>query len=397
MPHETRPCPVTRVTDGPFQHFFGYYEKTPWRADGRYLLGLRVAPMARPVTAEDVAVVGLIDLAEGNRWRALDASLAWCWQQGNMLQWLGDSDEIIFNVRNEEGFAAAVFNVETGERRTLSRPVYAVDPRGRFALSANFARLAETRPGYGYEGVADPWATNPAPEEDGVHHIDLQSGASTLAVSLAQLAALEPDDSMAGARHWVNHLQISRTGARVAFLHRWQAPDASKWSTRLFSAEPDGSNLRLLAREGYTSHYDWRGDSQVLAWSRHDGEAHYHLYDVETGAVDVVGADVLERDGHCSYRPNSDSSDSESPDNEWVLTDCYPDAERPVRTLILYHPATNRRVDIGDFYSPPHLTGQIRCDLHPRWNRDGTQVCLDSAHEGMRQMYVVDVSEVVGN
>ena len=390
MPHETHPCPVTRVTDGPFQHFFGYYEKTPWRADGRYLLGLRVAPMARPVTAEDMAVVGLIDLENNSRWRALDATLAWCWQQGDMLQWLGDSDEVIFNVRDQHGFGASILNVETGERRALSRPVYAVDPRARFALSANFARLAETRPGYGYEGVADPWTDDPAPEEDGVYHVDLQSGASTLALSLAQLAALAPEPSMAGARHWVNHLQISRSGARIAFLHRWQAPDAPKWSTRLLSADPDGGNLRLLANEHKVSHYDWRGDSHILAWSCHNGEEHYHLYSDRSDDVEVVGADVLERDGHCSYSPNSDSLDS-----EWVLTDCYPDAERSVRTLILYHPATNRRVDIGDFYSPPHLTGQTRCDLHPRWNRDGTQVCIDSAHEGMRQMYVVDVAEVV--
>ena len=394
MPHETHPCPVTRVTDGPFQHFFGYYEKTPWREDGRYLLGLRVAPIQRQVTADDVAVIGLIDTQRDHRWQPLAETLAWCWQQSTMMQWLGSSSnrEIIFNVRNADGFGSMILDVETGERRALDRAVYGVDPRGRYALCANFARLDHTRPGYGYKGVADPFAKENAPAGDGITYLDLASGASQLIVSLAQLAEFEHEASMTGGPHWVNHLQISRSGARVAFLHRWRPPGAPKWQTRLFSADPDGGNLRLLAREGYTSHYDWRGDSQILAWSRHNGEAHYHLYDVETGAVDVVGADVLERDGHCSYGPTHAHSNG-----EWVLTDCYPDAERSVRTLILYHPATNRRIDIGDFYSPPALTGEIRCDLHPRWNRDGTQVCLDSAHEGMRQMYVVDVSEVVGN
>jgi hypothetical protein len=37
----------------------------------------------------------------------------------------------------------------------------------------------------------------------------------------------------------------------------------------------------------------------------------------------------------------------------------------------------------------------IRCDLHPRWGRDGRAVCIDSAHEGARQMYVLDVSGLV--
>jgi putative transposase len=41
------------------------------------------------------------------------------------------------------------------------------------------------------------------------------------------------------------------------------------------------------------------------------------------------------------------------------------------------------------------LEEENRCDLHPRWSPDGRQVCIDSAHEGERQMYIVDVSELV--
>ena len=53
-------------------------------------------------------------------------------------------------------------------------------------------------------------------------------------------------------------------------------------------------------------------------------------------------------------------------------------------------------IDIGQFYSPPELTGDLRCDLHPRWNRAGDQVCIDSAHEpgGLRQVYIIDVGAI---
>ena len=74
----------------------------------------------------------------------------------------------------------------------------------------------------------------------------------------------------------------------------------------------------------------------------------------------------------------------------------FPDPERSERTLILYRPETGVRVDVGRFYSAPQIGGEIRCDLHPRWSRDGKQVCIDSIHEGERQVYVVDVSGVVG-
>jgi Tol biopolymer transport system component len=99
---------------------------------------------------------------------------------------------------------------------------------------------------------------------------------------------------------------------------------------------------------------------------------------------EVVGDGVFTCDGHCSF----------SPDGRWILTDTYPDAEGK-RTLILFRPEDGVRVDMGRFHAGG-LAGPVRCDLHPRWSPDGRRVCFDSVHEGTRQMYVMDVSEVVG-
>jgi hypothetical protein len=76
------------------------------------------------------------------------------------------------------------------------------------------------------------------------------------------------------------------------------------------------------------------------------------------------------------------------------LNDSYPDQAR-LQSLHLVRERDLRRIELGRFYAPPEATGQVRCDLHPRWNRDGTQVCIDSTHEGSRQMYVLDVRAVV--
>jgi hypothetical protein len=53
------------------------------------------------------------------------------------------------------------------------------------------------------------------------------------------------------------------------------------------------------------------------------------------------------------------------------------------------------RHDLGSFYADPGLSKENRCDLHPRWSRDGTEVCIDSVHGEDRQMYIVDVSGIV--
>lgn len=388
MPHEETPLESRRVTPRPFCHFFGYYDKSPWDATGRYLLALRVAFMRRPPTAEDVAVVGMVGLEGDGAWRTLSETLAWHWQQGAMLQWLPSDPggRIVFNTRGEAGYTATILDVRTSERRELPRPIYALSPDGRRAVTLNFSRVHRARPGYGYVGVPDPWETELAPAQDGVYALDLETGESRLIVSLAQLAACEPEPSMDGALHWVNHLQFNTDGTRFVFLHRWRDPASPARRTRMFTADPDGGELYLLGREGMVSHFDWRDPGHVLAWSTFRGENHYHLYEDRTGNAEVIGADVLDTDGHCSY----------SPDRRWILTDTYPRSGRPQRTLILYEVATNRRVDVGHYYASPEIAGEIRCDLHPRWSRDGRQACFDSIHEGDRQMYVMDVSDVVG-
>lgn len=387
MPYRTHVAPVHRLTSGEGHYWFGYYEKTPWDATGRYVLGMRAAFMRRAPTGRDAALLGLIDTEDANRWLDVCQSRCWNWQQGSMLQWLPTAPErqIIYNARQGNRPVGVVMDAFTGHEKVLPRPIYAVSPRGECAMSLNFARLADTRPGYGYYDWSDPRATENSPPDDGIWHMDLPTGRCKLAVSLADMAGHCPDSTMRDGRHWVNHIQFNPDGSRIGFLHRWRMPAAKRWRTRLFACNPDGSGLRLLASDGVVSHYDWRDTKHILAWALQEGVGRrYFLFPDGEGEPTAVGPKLLECDGHCSY----------SPDRRWILTDTYPDADDN-RTLILYRPESDLRVDVGRFYSPPQLTGEIRCDLHPRWDRDGRCVCIDSAHQGARHMYVVDVSEVV--
>ncbi|MEA3345060.1 MAG: hypothetical protein U9Q78_02240 [Chloroflexota bacterium] len=387
MSHQSLYPPARAVTSGPGHHFFGYYDKCPWGASGRYMLALETPFMDRPPTGADRATVGLIDLAEGNRWQPLDETHAWNWQQGTMLQWLPSALDrlIIYNTRDGDRFASTIRDVHTGETRTLPLPIYAVSHDRASALSVNFARLHWTRPGYGYAGLPDPWAADLHPAEDGIYRMDLNTGQHRLIISLDQIARFRPNPTMDGVAHWFNHLQFNPDDTRFIFLHRWQRPDGKGWWTRLFTANPDGSDIHCAADHGMVSHFDWRNSQQILAWARQrDVGDRYFLFTDRAREVEVVGEGVLTTDGHCSY----------SPDGRWLLTDTYPDSEH-MRTLILYRLCDGHRVDIGRFFAPQELVGEIRCDLHPRWSREGTKVCVDSAHEGSRQMYVLDVGGIV--
>lgn len=378
---------VRAVTQAPKHHFFGYYDKFPWDATGRYMLALETDFIDRPPTGKDPAGVGLIDLQEDCKWQKLDETYAWCWQQGTMLQWLPSAPDrlIIYNQLEKEKFISIIKDLKSGEVRKLPRPIYALSPDGESAVTLNFARVQRTRPGYGYPGVQDQWEDELHPLEDGIYRMNLSTGDNNLIVSLHDIANFNRDETMENAVHWFNHLQFNIDGSRFLFLHRWKKLDGTGWFTRLFTANPDGSDLYCVADHGMVSHFDWYDARKLLAWARqHDVGDRFFLFTDNSTEKEVVGEGILTKDGHCSY----------SPDRRWILLDTYPDAENK-RRVLLYRIEDRKVFEVGSFYSPPELEGEIRCDLHPRWNRDGTKVCIDSAHEGTRQLYVIDVSEVV--
>lgn len=378
---------VRAATQGPAHHFYGYYDKSPWNASGNLMLAHEVAFNDRAPTPQDVARIGVVHLDDGYHFEPLAESLAWNWQQGAMLQWHKTTGErcFFYNRRRGDQALGVLYDVEKGPIAEFERPIYALCPGGKTAFSLNFGRLHRWRPGYGYAGVREPFTEQEAPEDDGLHIIDLGSGTSSLLISLQQLAELEPRPDMEDTTHWLNHIQVSPGGKRVAFFHIWRY-GADDWRVRLYAVRPEGTDLIRILDTGSISHYDWRDDDQLLVWARHlDGSTAFLSCDLVSGAIEVFGHEILNEDGHCSF----------SPDRRWVLNDTYPD-RYDRRTLMLVSEDGRRRIDIGRFHSPKaQWWGEIRCDLHPRWNRDGTQVCIDSVHSGERQMYILDVADIV--
>lgn len=374
---------VVKVTQGPHHHFFAYYDKHQWDVTGRFLLGMQTDFVERSPGIDDVARIGMVDLQADNEWIELGTTKAWCWQQGAMLQWLpGSTSSIIYNDRVADRFVSVIQNVLTGEKRTLPRPIYTVSNNGKWALSLNFSRNAITRPGYGYNGLVDIWEDDPHPADDGIYIMDLETGNHRLIVDIASLAAYNSDDTMRGATHWVNHLLFNPSGERFIFLHRWKGE--GKRLTRFYTANLEGED-RHLFNINTASHFIWRDDDALLVWAKTEtyGGCYYVCND-KTSVVHPVGHDQMRRDGHCTY----------SPDKRWILTDEYPDKNR-MRPLILYNVKRNERTDIARFYEPPWKAEEFRCDLHPRWSRDGRWVCVDSTQDGSRQMYLIDVGAIV--
>ena len=225
-----------------------------------------------------------------------------------------------------------------------------------------------------------------APEDAGVWRIDLDTGATELIVSIAQVAALPyPRGDLSAAKHYFNHLLFSPDGTRFIFLHRWRFGQGG-FHTRMLTAGLDGGDIRVVDDFGQTSHFIWRDPAHILAWSWHPShESKFYLYGDGDKRVELVGDGVMEYNGHCTYLPGGG----------WVLNDTYPLGDERIQELYVYEVATGKRVELGAWPAPTPYTGEWRCDLHPRSSRDGRLVTVDSAHAGERQMYLVDLEGLV--
>lgn len=388
------PADAVRVTPADGHWFFGYYDIPAFDPAGQRHLCLNVPFMDRLPGASDEAQLYCIDLASGAR-RPIGSTTAWNFQQACMLQWHPtEPDTVIYNLRcgdreypekTECGYGAIVKNLATGESRLLDRPVANVARTGDYAVSINFDRMYDFRPGYGYAGQRDRFYDAPHPEDDGVFLTDLRTGKSRLIVSLQRIWEFVGGHfGGADKKICVNHITFNTDGTRIVFLVRNFYGEGENWSTALLTCGTQGDDLFLLSDFAYASHYHWRDPKVVCFHSegRELGDLGPQLYELTdlTHEGRAVDTGFFVRDGHNSY----------SPDLEWMLYDSYP--IDGCRELYLYDLVTHRGGLLGRYEVMPYSVVDIRCDLHPLWRPDGNALSFDSVHEGYRGLYTIDLS-----
>ena len=368
-----------RLSPQDAHYFYGYFDKFPWNSRGEHPIH-KVDFAGKHPRFGDKAQIGIL---RDGRFDKVAETYSWCWQQGSMLEFF-DDDTLIWNDIEDDHFVARLSN-----GKTYSRPVYTLSADRKHALSLNFSRLDVERPGYGYPGANDPSMLHAFPADDGIFHIDLQTGESKLIVSLQQLV----DDFYApGAdsnTNWVNHLTISPDGTKIAFLHRFRCfgpwgRGVKSYVTRMFTANIDGSNLWKLPIDFHASHYTWKNNEELIVFSRQpSGGDQFRIYKVGDLSPRIFARDRLPGNGHCSF----------SPDQKLLLTDSYTEADG-CRELVIYNEEKDARYSLGRFYSPDILFC-TRCDLHPRWSKDGKRISFDSFHEKYRGTYMIELPEEI--
>ena len=368
------------------QTFFGYYDVSPFSRNNRMLLAM-VAPFPNrtPGLNEKISV-GYFNLNGNRGFTPIGKTSTWCWQMGCRLQWFpeDENDLILYNNIVNHDYGAIIQSVTSKSIvKTIDYPIYEIDRTGNWALSVNFSRLQRLRPGYGYGNLPDKTINQAAPQDDGIRLIDLSTGYSSLILTLEQISKIAPLPSMHDSEHYVNHLAFNPSGSRFMFFHLWTR--GNQRQNRLMTCDRDGSNLRILENKGTVSHYAWKNETELLVTVYFKGIGfQYVLYFDGSDHHETLEPNILNADGHPSY----------SPDGKMILTDTYPD-KYSERHLKLYHLNGATHV-VHRFFSPPQMQGEVRCDLHPRWDSTGKYVCVDTSENERRCMYVFDIEQICG-
>jgi len=382
---------VERISpdDSNHEYFFGYYDKSPWDISDRYILCMRADNTWSDVSPKTKADILLIDTAlpesDENRVKKIAETRAWNVQQACMLQWLGPdfSSRIIYNDYRNGEYVSIIKEVESGAEQIIHAPVYTVSVDGKVALTLDFSRLYNLRPGYGYYNVQEKTKGIALPDATAIWKINLEDGKVFPLLSYKDFATFQPRPEMQEkeAVHKVNHLMISPSGKRCMVLYRWFV-NQRKYTRLVTFDTSDGKNMYVLSDDDMVSHCFWKDDEHILAFEnkRESGPGYYFMTDKTSDYI------------HCWPQMCNDGHPSYNSDRSLIVTDTYPNRARVAEIKLMDGTDETKKESkiIARVFSPFKYDNDTRCDLHPRWNHKGDMICFDSVYEGYRGLYKVD-------
>ena len=368
------------------EYFFGYYDKCPWDSSMRYVICMRADNTWSAPDPLGEADILLIDTYNNHKIRHIATTHSWNVQQGCMAQWLSPDfkSRIVYNDMRNGSYCSVILDINTMEESVLPIPCYTISADGKTALSLDFSRLHNLRPGYGYAELPEGTKDLALPDTTAIWKMDLESGVVTELLKYTDFVTFFPRPEMLeeGSVHKVNHLMLSPNGKRFMVLYRWF--NGQRKYTRLITCDIDGTDMYLLSDDGMVSHCYWKNDNEIIAFENKSGKGTgYYLMKDKSQEFKRLWSQIS-NDGHPSYSPT---------DNSLVVFDSYPDKRRIQELKIAKDSdVIGESVNVvAKVFSPFKYDNDTRCDLHPRWSHDGKRICFDGTFEGSRGLYIVNL------
>ena len=121
---------LKKLSNGPKNHFFGYYGINPWDLTQTYHLALETDFHHYVPKPNDVAKIGLIDRRTGS-FTTISTTSAFNLQQGSMTHWINSDywgEELTHNDWEGDQLVSRAISLETKKCRTIQAAIAAVSP-----------------------------------------------------------------------------------------------------------------------------------------------------------------------------------------------------------------------------------------------------------------------------
>lgn len=382
--------------DDGYDYFFGYYDRNPWDNTIARHLVLKVPHIERLPESLETAEIGYV--TPDGEYTPLVETRCWCHQQGCMSLFLPflENSFIYNDYDDEKGIVSRIFEIGKGIVRMFDRPVYAITPDGKKAVSLNFGRI----PRRGYSYALTPLSKDRHPADmsaDGIWIMDLETGKSELTVSYKDMLAVHPSLYGVESRYiWLNHAIFNCDGSRLLWLFRAidNENDPRVFRTYMYTSSITGGDVECILPDVYWRN---RGITHQI-WGRTPREI---LVDADWEALG--NAAVVFDESRRPFTAREIAPAWRAPshmvfscDGKWLLADsCLGVDELNRRGLLLIDPENGNSVELGRFMMnlPKGITGDLRCDLHPRWSNDGKYCTVDAWHDSTRGIYLLDLTE----
>lgn len=406
-------------------YFFGYYDKSPLNKDNSKILACRPTFIERMPSSNDLLEIGYFDWKNSDEFIKLTETKTWNWQQGCMLQWLPPihDEKIIYNDLVNNKFVTVIFNTKTKIKTILPMAYYTISNNGEYAFCIDFERHYWFRSGYNYQGIENKSKKKKIDHQDGIWKLELKTNKLKQILKMSDILEKKPLSNMLAASHYIEHLMVSPNSKRLSFLHRWQIEGGGIFS-RLYTINIDGSDINLVSDSGRMSHFCWRNERELLAYGGQKNLLNslrkfkyfskyffkfllplynlllsnnskirlkltgdnYLLFEDKSNSVKKVDSNLLTEDGHPSFNPNN---------QDIFVSDTYEQKDNH-RELFLFDLNKKIKILIDRLYSTPKFNNSpIRCDLHPKWSRDGKYISIDTINNGTRGIYVYSVNKFI--
>ncbi len=406
--------PLRCVTPQAGGYLHRFHDTSPFSPSGRYVAMTRLLAEDRLPRPGDVAEIAVADLETGAL-RTVAETRGADTQVGAHVQWGRDDDTLYFNDLDTATWQAhgVRLALHDGARTRLAGTVYNVAPDARTSVGPDLARIGVTQAGYGVvvpRGQVRLHAG--APVDDGVHVTDLETGATRIVASLADIvAATFPRAELAelaargGGGFYGFHAKWNPQGTRIMFMLRFVPAAANaRWLSSVITMHADGSGLarpigwRQWMRGGH--HPNWCPDGEHLLMNLDvDGRGLRFVRVRHDGAGLRLLDEHIRGSGHPTMHP----------DGVHILTDAYAasaraalaspeahaDGTTPIRWIDFTASRERELLRIGTAMPFTGPRDELRVDAHPAWDRGFRRIAFNASPDGTRRVFVADLAAVV--